>query len=118
MQEHGDTATWQLATPDAIDAGTTTLAIAVTRLGCASGETGEVLTPWVTYEDNRVVIEVDAEPLGDGAFTCPGNDAVVVELELNEPVAGRALLDGACLEAEAATTAACADGPVRHPATG
>ncbi|WP_127475890.1 hypothetical protein [Microbacterium sulfonylureivorans] len=117
-QEHGDTATWQLLAPDEIEATTTTLAIAVTRLGCASGETGEVLAPRVTFEVGQIVIQVDVEPLGDGMYECPGNDAVMVEVELEDPVAGRALVDGACLEGEAATTAACADGPVRHPATG
>ena len=111
----GDAATWVVVDPAAIGTGTTEVRIAATRLGCSSGKTGELRGPRVSYGADEVVIEVDAEPLGAGAFECPGNDAVEVVVALTEPLGDRSLVDGACLEGEAVSTAACADGPVRWP---
>lgn len=103
----GDPATWELTgdvTPESH-----ALELGVTRLGCAGGVTGEVLEPQVVYEDDRIVITVDVATLGDGAYTCPGNDVVPVVVELDEPVGERTLVDGACLDGEAATTSFCGD---------
>ena len=111
----GDAATWTLVDPAAISAAITDVRVAVTRLGCSSGKTGELRVPRVSYDADEVVIEVDAEPLGAGAFECPGNDAVEVVVTLTEALGDRSLVDGACLEGEAVSTAACADGPVRWP---
>lgn len=118
VRETGDTATWQFAVPDTVDVETTALTLEVTRLGCSGGVTGDLLTPWIVYEDDRIVIQIDAEPLGDGAYDCQGNDAVPVEVELEEPIGDRELVDGACLEGDATTTAACEGGAVRWPVPG
>lgn len=103
----GDTATWELRGD--VSADSRTLEIGVTRLGCADGVTGAVLEPQVTYEEDRVVIEVDVEALDDGAYTCPSNDVVPVLVELDEQVGDRSLVDGACLDGDAVTTSFCVD---------
>lgn len=110
----GDTATWQLLNPEAVTADSSVLELAVTRLGCANGVTGEVLAPRITYEAERILIEVDVEAQGEGAFTCLGNDAVPIIAELIEPIGERSLIDRACLEGEATTTAFCVT-PTRWP---
>jgi hypothetical protein len=83
------------------------------RLGCYGGETGEVLPPRITYEQTRVVIEVDVEPLLVGrAYTCQGNGAVPITVELIEPLGERDLVDGGCKEIADPANTVCAD-PIR-----
>lgn len=112
----GDPATWTLVDPSAVDARSTEVRIAVTRISCSGGETGDLLAPTVIYEDDRVVIHAIAAPLPEGAYTCLGNDAVDVTVELDEPLGERDLIDGVCLEGAAVSTVFCAEGPVRHAA--
>jgi hypothetical protein len=113
-RERGDAATWELLHSAQVDGDAHALEIGVTRLGCASGVTGEVLAPWVVYEKDRIVITVDAAPRGDEPADCQGNDAVPVSVQLDEPIGARELVDGACLEGEAVGTVFC-DEPVRWP---
>lgn len=106
----GDIANWELRDPDAVTAESVVLALAVTRLGCASGVTGEVLEPRITYEAQRILIQVDVAPLErtEGqAYTCLSNNAVPVTIELTQPIGERELIDQACLEGNASTTAPC-----------
>lgn len=107
----GDVATWALEDDALLDPGTRFLMAGVTRLGCAAGETGEVLEPSVEYEQDRVLVRTDVAPLGPGDVTCQGNDTVPVEVHLDEPLGLRALVDAACVEGEAVRTAACSDPP-------
>lgn len=107
-----DPATWELRQD--VTESNRSLDIGVTRLGCAGGVTGEVLQPRVTYEAERIIIEIDVAPIGDGAQDCQGNDVVPVTVTLDEPVGERSLVDGACLGGEAATTSSCAS-EVRWP---
>lgn len=106
-----DVATWELLEPDTVNPTSQHLLIGVTRLGCAGGETGEVLEPRVAYEDDRVVIRTDVAQLPPGGYSCPGNDTVPVEIELDESLGGRDLVDAACLEGPAVGTAACPSAP-------
>ena len=108
----GDPATWELRQD--VTETNESLDIGVTRLGCASGVTGEVLEPRVTYEAERIVVEVDVALIGDGAHNCQGNDVVPVTVPLDEPVGQRQIVDGACLDGEAATTLFC-ESEVRWP---
>jgi hypothetical protein len=103
----GDAATWIVMDPAAVSEDTTELDIGVTRLGCASGVTGEVLEPVVAYEPDQIVITVDVARFTAGAADCQGNDVVVVTVQLDEPIGQRPLVDGACLEGEAADTSFC-----------
>jgi hypothetical protein len=61
----------------------------------------------VTYEADRVIIRIDAEPLDLEAANCLGNNAVPVTVALSEPIGERALVDGGCAGADAADTAPC-----------
>ncbi|WP_417554318.1 hypothetical protein [Microbacterium sp.] len=103
----GSTATWELIEPGSVTAESKTLDVAVTRLECANGVTGELLAPMVTYEADRVIIRIDAEPLDLEAANCLGNNAVPVTVALSEPIGERALVDGGCAGADAADTAPC-----------
>ncbi|MGC3994471.1 MAG: hypothetical protein QM779_10255 [Propionicimonas sp.] len=111
--QRGVTATWVLAEPQKLTAGSTTVVIDVTRLECSGGRTGELLEPVVSVAAGEVIIRVDAVPLGAGLRTCPGNDAVEVAVGLPEPLGDRRLVDAACLEGDAVRTSACSAGAVR-----
>ena len=104
---------WQLKDADAVDATTHTLDIEVSRLECSGGETGEVLDPVVTIEDDRILIRTDVAPLPEGAYGCPDNDWVRVTIELGEPLGDRELVDAACLDDRAVSTVFCEDDGVR-----
>ena len=90
----------------------------VTRLGCSSGVTGEVLSPEIVSSESEIVVTFSVDSLPqDVDYECPGNDQVPYVVELGEPIGARQLVDGACLPGGAAeTTTLCADGAVRwHP---
>ncbi|MFT4468572.1 hypothetical protein ACMX2H_01555 [Arthrobacter sulfonylureivorans] len=109
----GSTAVWELLDAAEVTPDSTALRLGVTRLECASGETGTVLEPDVQFERGRIVIRTDVEPLTGDAYNCQGNDAVPADVELSEPVGNRDLVDAACLGGEAVETVFCEDGPVR-----
>ncbi|MFT4110123.1 hypothetical protein [Propionicimonas sp.] len=111
--QRGATATWVVAEPQKLAAGSTTVVLAVTRLECSGGKTGDLLEPSVSMGADEVIIRVDAAPLGAGSRTCPGNDAVEVAVGLPEPLGDRRLVDAACLEGDAVRTSECATGAVR-----
>ncbi|MDF2508793.1 MAG: hypothetical protein K0Q52_2652 [Microbacterium sp.] len=103
----GAPATWQLIDESSVTPESTALEVQVTRLDCANGVTGELLSPAITYEAEQVTIRIDAEPNGLEAANCQGNDAVPVTVTLSEPIGQRTLIDGACVSTEARTTAEC-----------
>lgn len=111
--------TWE-SVDQAITSEQTRLSVAVTRLGCASGKTGTVFEPLVTYEQARIVIRTTVVPLPKNVgHNCQGNDAVKVDIALAEPIGQRALVDAACLQDDASRTAMCVDSGVRwKPASG
>lgn len=111
---NGETATWELVDDD-ITAASTEVRIGVTRLGCADGETGEVLPAEVTYSETQVIVRADVVALPPGAYTCPGNDVVEVTVVLSEPLGDRELVDAACLTGDAVATSFCIEGAVRWP---
>ncbi|UFU08261.1 hypothetical protein [Ruania halotolerans] len=105
----GDAAVWELTDPGAVDPPDRVLTIGVIRLDCASGFTGEPLPAQVAYEDDRVVVTVDVEPLELDAANCQGNPAVPMTVVLDEALGERELVDGACLEGDAVGTSFCSD---------
>ncbi len=109
----GDTATWILLEPETVTPESTDIVIGVTRLGCASGETGGVLPAVIDYGEDRIAIRVDVEPLGNQPADCQGNDEVMFSVHLTEPIGQRELVDAACLAGEAQGTSFCAAGAVR-----
>lgn len=109
----GSTAVWTIddTVPPSPDSDSFTAL--VTRLGCSGDQTGEVLEPQVTTEDDRIVVTFAVAPLPEGAYPCPGNDLVPYTVQLDDPIGSRELVDGACLSGEAASTSFCEAGAVR-----
>ena len=105
----GDVATWAPAPDELLDPKTTSFVVEVTRLGCASGVTGTVLEPQIQYDETQVLLRTDVEKIGPGAYDCQGNDAVALEIHLDEPLGVRELVDAACLQGEAVGTVACTE---------
>lgn len=104
---------WHLTEPAAVTPSSVSVALGVQRLECSSGVTGDVLDPVVTYEDDRVVISTPVAPLPEGGYDCSGNDTVVIEVRLDEPLGDRELVDAACAEERAAATVFCDDAGIR-----
>ncbi|MGC3955843.1 MAG: hypothetical protein QM804_16630 [Propionicimonas sp.] len=110
----GAAGTWRLVNAEQVGPDSTQLAIAVTRVECNGGVTGEVLRPVVAYSRSEVVIRaLVARIEGDGPRSCPENDWVETTVKLAEPIGDRELVDAACLAGEAVETSVCAEGPVR-----
>lgn len=108
-------ATWELTNPGEIDNGDSTVEISVSRLGCASGETGEISDVDIDRRDDSIDIRASVEPLYGSAYDCQGNKAVETEVDLGGRIGERELIDAACEHSRAGTTAFC-DTAVRWPA--
>jgi hypothetical protein len=110
----GDAAVWDLKPDQSLERSSTTFTALVSRLGCNSGVTGQVLAPEIRMSESDVVVIFTVAPKQPGPAACPGNDEVSYEVDLGEPLQGRVIVDGQCLPGrEAATTAFCASGPTR-----
>jgi len=74
----------------------TSITILVTERACASGHSseGRLADPIVEYRDDAVLITTRVEPPVGDMFTCLGNPATEVTVELDEPLGDRQLLDG------------------------
>lgn len=95
--EPGDVATWRVDPADPPAPHDTTVTALVMRTGCAGGQTGNVLRPGVVASGEVLTVTFTVEPLeGDGEATCQGNDEVRYQVDLEEPLGDRRLLDGAC----------------------
>lgn len=113
----GDTATavWTVAPGQGLDAQTTEIDVLVTRVGCNSGVTGQVVEPDVDLEGDRVIVSFTVRPGEPAAADCPGNDEVPYSLTLPEPLGDRQLVDGQCLsDGEASRTSFCEPGGLRY----
>lgn len=104
-------AIWEASNPQAVNTEADTVEIGVSRLACANGETGEIVDIDIDPGDDQVVIEATVEPRV-GEASCPANEIVPADIELDEPIGDRELVDGACEHERAAATTFC-DTPVR-----
>lgn len=117
--EPGDPASWTTdpAAPPTPDSST--FSALVTRLACNGGVTGRILRPGIVVTPTEIVVTFNAEALPtlgpNEGRTCPGNNAVRHEVQLDQPIGAHALVDGNCQPGKkAATTAFCdTDGGVR-----
>lgn len=111
----GDAAVWVPAPGSAIESSSTTFTALVSRLGCNDGITGRVHTPEIVSNESEVVVTFTVAAKGPGAANCQGNQEVAYEVDLGEPLLGRALIDGQCLPAgEAVTTSFCVPDSTRY----
>jgi len=90
-----NSASWVLARGEKLDAATTTFVASVTEHTCTGGSSseGRIREPLILYEPDRVGVIFTVDPLPGGAYTCPGNPATRVQVELSEPLGDRELLD-------------------------
>jgi hypothetical protein len=123
-------ATWRIDPASVGDLHATEFTALVSRLGCSGGVTGHVYAPELTWDMDspatELVVTFRVEHLGDGAFTCPGNDEVPVVVRLADvpaPTSGHfgettlggvILRDGVCAAGEDGFgTVFCNNGDVR-----
>lgn len=110
----GDVAVWDLGPGQRLGPSSTTFIALVSRFGCNSGVTGEVLAPEVRLEEAEVVVKFRVMPETRGPADCPSNNQVSYEVDLGEPLGDRALVDGECLPGGAAVnTNDCVTGATR-----
>ncbi|MCL2594373.1 MAG: hypothetical protein FWD83_02450 [Promicromonosporaceae bacterium] len=92
-----DAAVWTLAPGTVLTPDTTSFEVLATRLGCSGGYTGEIVYTSTVRWGNELVVTLGVEPLGDGTFTCPGNEEVLHTIELGAPLGDLRLVDGQCV---------------------
>jgi hypothetical protein len=114
MGGRADAAVWTLAEGSSLQPSSTRFTAVVTRLGCNNGVTGDVLAPAIRLGETEVVVTFTVAPKASDPASCPGNDQVRYEVVLDEPLRGRALVDGQCRPGgEAVDTAFCHPGSTR-----
>ena len=89
--EPGDAAVWVTDHSQRPGPEDSTFTALVSRLGCNSGVTGEVLRPGVRFSETRVVVTFTVTADRDGG-DCPSNDQVPFEVQLGQPLGERTLL--------------------------
>lgn len=105
-------AVWSLPEATTVDVATASFEIAVIRVECASGVTGEVLPLDVWEGEVQVVITATVARNGDDTADCQGNEPVMMTVELDQPIGDRELVDGGCEQFGLEDLSFCAD-PVR-----
>ncbi len=99
-REGFETAMWL---PEADHAGATTLAVVVIEGACADGKPpGDRLQPVERFETAEAVTLTFWVRSQTGAHRCPGNPPTRVEVELDDPLGDRVLLDGGRFPAQPA----------------
>lgn len=116
--EPGDAAVWVTNSSEPPSPESSTFTALVSRLGCNSGVTGQVLHPGIRASETDIIVTFTVEPDPDGG-DCPTNDLVPFEVYLGQRLGDRVLVDGACSGDEGAgRTSFCDPDGVRwDPAT-
>lgn len=108
-------AVWTVAPGQDLDSRTTKIEVLVSRVGCNSGVTGQVVEPEIQLDDDRVIVAFSVQPGEPAAADCQGNPEVPYVLTLPVPLGSRQLVDGQCLNDEdTARTVHCERGGVRY----
>lgn len=93
----------------------TRIDVLVSRMGCNSGVTGEVLEPEVEESADEVVVRFRVSPGEPAEANCPDNVEEAYTLVLDERLGQRRLVDGECLGQGAGVgTSKCEDQGVRY----
>lgn len=115
----GDPASWHLAPGQSLTASSTGFTALVSRMDCNGGVTGQVLPPAIRSTSSEIVVTFTVAAKSPGPAPCQGNNQVPYEVELGEPLRGRALVDGLCGEGGTqAGTAFCEPTATRYPVPG
>lgn len=107
-------AVWFLAPNERPSPEARKLRLEVTQIACNDGETNPVRSVSTTYTTQTVTITMSTEPVSSGAHHCQVGLARSHELELDEPVGERRLVDGRCSDRSARTTAWCDPDGIRY----
>ena len=87
---------WHLAPQQSLQDSSTTFVALVSRVACNNGVTGEVLAPDVRMTGTEVIVTFTVAAKPNEPAPCQGNDEVPYQVDLGEPLGGRALVDGVC----------------------
>lgn len=109
VETSGDPAVWSVAPGERPTPTSTSFTAAVSRLGCNSGVTGDVLEPRVDYNPSQIIVTFEVAADRDGGL-CPSNKPVDVQVDLSEPIGDRDLIDGQCRPGAAAETTSFCSG--------
>lgn len=105
--EYGERASWEVLDPDSVQSDDQSIKVGVSRVDCASGETGEVAEVEVDEGEDEVTIQAFTEPLTGEGYDCPANEVVPVTVEFEDPIGDKTLIDGFCAEDHVTDTAVC-----------
>lgn len=94
---NSDSAVWRFAPDQSLQPSSTMFTALVSRVDCNSGVTGHVLAPEIHLSESRVVVTFSVAPSPPGGGRCQSNDQVPYQVQLSEPLEGRPLVDGRCL---------------------
>lgn len=109
----GATAVWSINPDDPPSPTDTSFSAFVSRVECNNGETGQVQSPNIVEQDDKIVITFTVAPRPAATARCPANKAVRYDVTLSAPVGDRVLVDGSCLSGPTATTSHCDAGGQR-----
>jgi hypothetical protein len=91
---------WRIAPDENLHAGTTRFIAEVVELSCTGGASseGRVRSPVIVYAPEYIVIAFSVEPLAGAELgSCIANPPTRIQVELDEPLGERDLLDGGSL---------------------
>ena len=102
---------WQIPSADLPSDDATHFTASVMSVQCGGGP---IITTQVSTEADRIIVTLAQEPL-PGAHQCVGLPPEPYVVEIGEPIAGRKLIDGACLQTPTASGGLCDADGVRWP---
>lgn len=92
-----DPAVWRFGPDQSLQRSSTRFTALVRRVDCNSGVTGQVLAPKISFSESRVIVTFSVAPSPPDGGRCQSNPQVPYEVLLREPLEGRTLVDGRCL---------------------
>ena len=75
---------------------------------------GPIITTEVSIDVDRIIVTLAQEPY-PGPQTCQGRPPEAHIVEIGEPIAGRKLIDGVCIQNPGAAVGLCDSDGVRWP---
>lgn len=104
-------ASWHIPSTDSPSDNATHFTASVMSVQCGGGP---IITTQVSPEADRIIVTLAQEP-PPGVQTCVGLPPEPYVVEIGEPIDGRKLIDGSCLQTPAASGGLCDADGVRWP---